>query len=43
MKRLDLIFPAPWGGRQIVGESKGGLNIPFGRERGSYPDREMPG
>ncbi len=20
-----------------------GLNIPFGRERGSYPDREMPG
>jgi len=20
-----------------------GLNIPFGRDRGSYPDRELPG
>jgi hypothetical protein len=39
---FNQIFPAACCGHQIPEISKG-VNIPFGRERGLYPDREMPG
>jgi hypothetical protein len=43
VKKIKSNIPRPVGRAQNCWGFQRGLNIPFGRERGSYPDREMPG